>query len=99
MRLKSSFGAIDECIRNGEYAAQHPRSGPSFIRLAFSIVGLQMVDYVYPLGSIARCRVQKIKRISVTLDEDLEVALEHYIMSQEAKPSLTAVVQAALRQF
>jgi metal-responsive CopG/Arc/MetJ family transcriptional regulator len=40
-----------------------------------------------------------MKRISVTLDEDLEVALEHYIMSQEAKPSLTAVVQAALRQF
>jgi hypothetical protein len=35
----------------------------------------------------------------VTLDDALEVALEDYIRSQEAKPSLTAVVQAALQQF
>jgi hypothetical protein len=41
---------------NGEHAAPHPRSGPSFIRLVFSIVGLQMLNYAYPLGSIARCR-------------------------------------------
>jgi predicted transcriptional regulator len=40
-----------------------------------------------------------MKRISVTLDDDLEFALENYILSQEAKPSLTAVVQAALEQF
>jgi len=40
-----------------------------------------------------------MKRISVTLDNDLELALENYILSQEAKPSLTAVVQAALEQF
>ena len=35
----------------------------------------------------------------MTLDNALKVALEDYIRSQEAKPSLTAVVQAALRQF
>ena len=40
-----------------------------------------------------------MKRVSVTLDDDLEVALEGYISSQEAKPSLTAVVQAAIREF
>jgi predicted lipid carrier protein YhbT len=40
-----------------------------------------------------------MKRISITLDDDLELALENYIDSQEVKPSLTAVVQAALGQF
>ena len=35
----------------------------------------------------------------MTLDDALKVALEDYIRSQQAKPSLTAVVQAALRQF
>jgi metal-responsive CopG/Arc/MetJ family transcriptional regulator len=45
---------------------------------------------------VAHCRM---KRVSVTLDDDLEVALEDYIRSQEVKPSLTAVVQAALQQF
>ena len=40
-----------------------------------------------------------MKRMSITLDDDLELALENYIGSQEVKPSLTAVVQAALGQF
>lgn len=40
-----------------------------------------------------------VKRISVTLDDALEEALESYLASQEAKPSITAVIQAALRQF
>jgi metal-responsive CopG/Arc/MetJ family transcriptional regulator len=40
-----------------------------------------------------------VKRVSVTLDDDLEVALDGYILAQEAKPSLTAVVQAAVREF
>jgi hypothetical protein len=40
-----------------------------------------------------------VKRISVTLDDDLEIALDAYISAQEARPSLTAVVQAAIREF
>jgi hypothetical protein len=40
-----------------------------------------------------------MKRVSVTLNDDLEVALQGYISAQDAKPSLTAVVQAAIREF
>ena len=40
-----------------------------------------------------------MKRVSVSLDDDIEAALHGYISSQEAKPSLTAVVQAAIREF
>lgn len=35
----------------------------------------------------------------MSLDDALEDALETYIGSQEARPSLTSVVQAALLQF
>ena len=40
-----------------------------------------------------------MKRVSITLTNDLEAATEAYVCSQETKPSLTAVVQTALRQF
>jgi hypothetical protein len=35
----------------------------------------------------------------MTLPDDLAAALESYVQSQEAPPSLTTVVQAALRQY
>ena len=40
-----------------------------------------------------------MKRVSITLTKDLEAATMAYVLSQEAKPSLTAVIQTALRQF
>jgi hypothetical protein len=35
----------------------------------------------------------------MTLPDDLAQAVEHYLASQDAPPSLTTVVQAALRQY
>ena len=40
-----------------------------------------------------------MKRATVTVSEGLEEALDLYIKDQEASPSLTAVMQAALRDF
>jgi len=40
-----------------------------------------------------------MKRATITIPDDLEVQLESYLGQQEAAPSLTAVVQAALRRF
>jgi len=40
-----------------------------------------------------------MKRASVTIPSDLHAALEAYRGKQEARPALTAVVQAALREF
>lgn len=40
-----------------------------------------------------------MKRATVTIPDDLAEAVETYIRAQEAPPPLTAVVQAALRQF
>ena len=40
-----------------------------------------------------------VKRITITIDGDIESALNTYVSSLEIRPSLTAVVQAALRQF
>jgi len=40
-----------------------------------------------------------MKRATVTLPDDLADAVEHYVRDQEAPPPLTAVVQAALRQY
>jgi len=48
---------------------------------------------IYKLG------VYPLKRVSITLTNDLEAAMEAYLRSQETTPSLTAVVQTALRQF
>jgi hypothetical protein len=40
-----------------------------------------------------------MKRATMTLPDDLALAAERYLASQEAPPTLTAVVQAALRQY
>ena len=40
-----------------------------------------------------------MRRATVTVPVDLEQPLEAYIADQEATPSLTAVMQAALRDF
>ncbi len=40
-----------------------------------------------------------MKRATVTLPDDLAEAMESYVQAQEAPPPLTAVVQAALRQY
>ena len=40
-----------------------------------------------------------MKRASVTIPADLQAALETYLSEQDARPALTAVVRAALREF
>ena len=40
-----------------------------------------------------------MKRATITLPDELEQALNRYCQAQEAAPSLTAVVQVALRQY
>ncbi len=40
-----------------------------------------------------------MKRATMTFPDDLAKAMERYLASQEAPPSLTTVVQAALRQY
>jgi Arc/MetJ-type ribon-helix-helix transcriptional regulator len=40
-----------------------------------------------------------MKRATVTLPDDLADAMDDYVRSQEAPPALTAVVQAALREY
>ena len=40
-----------------------------------------------------------MKRATITIPGDLAKAVDSYIRAQEAPPPLTAVVQAALRQF
>ena len=40
-----------------------------------------------------------MKRATVTIPDDLADAVESYARDQEARPTLTVVVQSALRQF
>jgi hypothetical protein len=40
-----------------------------------------------------------MKRATITIKDDLEAALDAYVLRQEAPPTLTAVVQAALREY
>lgn len=40
-----------------------------------------------------------MKRATVTIPDDIAKAVESYARTQEARPALTAVVQAALRQY
>ena len=40
-----------------------------------------------------------MKRATVTFPDELAEAVHRYVRSQEARPALTAVVQAALRQY
>jgi len=45
------------------------------------------------------CYNTRMKRATVTIPDDLAKAVESYVRAQEAPPALTAVVQAALRQY
>ena len=40
-----------------------------------------------------------MKRATVTIPDDLAKAVDSYVRAQEARPPLTAVIQAALRQY
>jgi hypothetical protein len=40
-----------------------------------------------------------MKRASITVTDDLEPALDAYLRDQEVKPSLTRLMQTALREF
>ena len=40
-----------------------------------------------------------MKRATITIPDDLEAELEAYLAQQKAPPSLTTVVQAALREY
>jgi hypothetical protein len=40
-----------------------------------------------------------MKRATMTFPDDLAQAMEDYLQSQEAPPSLTTVMQAALREY
>ncbi len=40
-----------------------------------------------------------MRRATITIPDDLAKAVEAYIRDQEAPPTLTAVAQAALRQY
>jgi hypothetical protein len=40
-----------------------------------------------------------MRRATITIPDDLADAVDTYVQRQEAKPALTAVVQAALRQY
>ena len=40
-----------------------------------------------------------MKRATITFPQDLEEALERYLGDQAAPPALTAVVQAAVREY
>jgi hypothetical protein len=40
-----------------------------------------------------------MKRATVTIPDDIAKAVDRYVRAQEAPPALTAVVQAALRQY
>jgi hypothetical protein len=40
-----------------------------------------------------------MRRATVTIPDDLAKAVESYVRAQEARPALTTVVQAALRQY
>jgi len=40
-----------------------------------------------------------MKRATVTIPDDLAEAMDSYVQAQEARPPLTSVIQAALRQY
>jgi metal-responsive CopG/Arc/MetJ family transcriptional regulator len=44
-------------------------------------------------------KLEIMKRVTMTIPDDLADALESFVHSQEARPTLTTVVQAALRQY
>ena len=40
-----------------------------------------------------------MKRVTVRVSDELEESLEHYLQDQEVAPSLTALLQAALKEY
>ena len=40
-----------------------------------------------------------MKRVTVSVSDELEESLEHYFQDQEVAPSLTALLQAALKEY
>jgi Arc/MetJ-type ribon-helix-helix transcriptional regulator len=40
-----------------------------------------------------------MRRATITIPDDLAKAIDRYVRTQEARPPLAAVVQAALRQY
>jgi metal-responsive CopG/Arc/MetJ family transcriptional regulator len=40
-----------------------------------------------------------VRRATITLPDDLEAELESYLAAQDAAPSLTGLVEAALRRY
>ena len=46
-----------------------------------------------------RVTIWNMKRATVTLPDDLEDAVEKYAEAQNVPPALTAIVQAALREY
>ena len=40
-----------------------------------------------------------MKRATITISDELEASLDAYLCQQEVTPALTAVVQAALREY
>jgi metal-responsive CopG/Arc/MetJ family transcriptional regulator len=40
-----------------------------------------------------------MKRATITLPDDIAKAVDEYVQAQEAPPALTAVLQAALREY
>lgn len=45
------------------------------------------------------CYTTTMRRATVTIPDDLAAAVDSFVRAQEARPALTAVVQAALRQY
>lgn len=40
-----------------------------------------------------------MKRATITLPDDLAAGIDEYLLAQDAPPALTAVMQAALREY
>jgi len=52
-----------------------------------------------PISPIGAIIAHNMKRATMTLPDDLAEAVETYQRAQEAPPTLTTLVQAALRQY
>ncbi len=60
--------------------------------------GVVQPDLASPSSS-ADDRLASMKRATITIPDELEARLDEYVRRQEVPPALTAVVQAALREF
>ena len=57
-----------------------------------------LISPASPIGEI-KWYNRRMKRATMTLPDDLAKAVDEYVRAQEAPPPLTAVVQAALREY